>query len=152
MLHLSSCLTLANAPRKSFCRLSEDDQSLVLVRLGQLACARDQRPNISKSSKHNDKILSMQCPLCRYPDCLSDQASSNRAGGSVDLLPTLGNLLKLHEIQKNRRLGTMAMLCLKNLLSHTREDKSLDVVNSVYGQWCLRALQNPARDMRIAAG
>ena len=120
--------------------------------LGRLACARDEPLFINPMETVDRYFLTKQCSICERPETLGDRKPTSRESDGIDLLLVLKSLFDVPQTHKKRRLGVVALLTLKQLLSHTREDQSLDLMTSAYGQWCLRALRNPAREMRIAAG
>lgn len=137
----------------AFALLSEDDQCSVLSVMGQMACAGDKNQSMGMSfSKDGIKESFEQCLICEHPELVFGGTVLSEPKDRIELLQPFGSLLEMPQTQRMRRVGTVAMLALKGLLSHTREARSLDVKNSVYGQWCLRGLHNPSRDIRVAAG
>lgn len=142
----------ADTLRDVYSRLPEDDQCQVLYILGQVACACDQEESGNKNS-HDYEIntSSKQCSICNQSEISWDPKTVMDAANKLDLLPVLESLLRMPQTQ-SKRLGAVAMLSLRRLLLHTRDTQSLKLMSSAYGQWCLRGLQNPSRDVRIAAG
>ena len=137
--------------REPFSRLSESDQCSVLLVIGRIACTHDERLINTMGIVEKHELLE-QCLICERPESPNNRKPTSGENDDVDLLPVLKSLLDVPQMHKKRRLGVIAMLTLKRLLSHTRDEKSLSLMTSTYGQWCLQSLQNPARDLRIAAG
>lgn len=143
------------SPSESYLLLSESAQCSVFQAIGQLACISEASATIkltgvaevSESSKSNAR-----CSIC---DGWRASAALNTISKCVvadQLLSIYNSLLQLQQMQKRKRPTVLAVIALKRVLTHTTDSKCLDLTNSIHGQWCLKALQNPARDIRIAAG
>ena len=142
----------AHKSRSCYARLTEAEQCLAFSFVGRLACpmAMMSIGNPPDGDGHNKPIEG--CLLCddhRAPRPKTLRCEGRRVDESFLLFESL---LKVSQVHKSKRPSIAAMAALRHLVSHSEDDKSLDLTESAYGQWCLRALQNPARDMRIAAG
>ena len=64
---------------------------------------------------------------------------------------TLIALLRVSQAQKSRKAKVGAMIAIKRVSAHTINQSTICNSASTLGQWCLKALQSSARQLRIAA-
>lgn len=139
----------------SFPQLSESAQCSVFLTIGQLACISEANATDKSTGVAEGPESSRSNARCSICDGWSASAARNTISECVvatQLLSIYNSLLQLPQMQKRKRLTVLAIVALKRLLTHTKDSKCLDLTNSLHGQWCMKALQNPARDIRIAAG
>lgn len=140
---------------ESYPQLSESAQCSVFLTVSQLACTSEatvtdklgEVAEIPASSRGNAR-----CSICDGWRATASQSTITECVVAAQLLLIYESLLQLPQMQKRKRPTVLAMIALKRLLTHTKDSKCLDLTNSIHGQWCIKALQNPARDIRIAAG
>ena len=137
---------------ESYPQLSDTDQCLVFLRIGQLACSRGEIANDELVEKADSFVRSVGCPSCDEGQANSARDLSSDSILQSQLMSLFECLLQLPQLHRRKRSSVMAMTALKRLLMHNSALKSQDLTGSICGQWCIRALQNPVRDIRIAAG
>ncbi len=140
---------------ESYPQLSESAQCSVFLTIGRLACiseanATDKLTGLGEESESSRS--NVRCSICDGWRASAALNTTSECVVAAQLLSIYNSLLQLPQMQKRKRPTVLAMIALKRLLTHTKDPKSLDLTNSIHGQWCMKALQNPARDIRIAAG
>ena len=98
------------------------------------------------------RIPAGQCSICDSVKSIEPKSGAKRDVDCDDLLLVIKSLLDLHQMQKQVLPRVVMMRNLRRLLSHTNNASHLDLKNSTFGQWCLRALHSSLRDLRVAAG
>ena len=137
--------------RNSYPKLSENNQCLFYDIVGRLACTYAQA--LSPPSPDTEgQLSSTQCSSCDAQSRVTVARPVWEDANSEALLSIMAELLQLLQIQKRRRTRVAAMLALKRILSHCGNVTHLDLETSGFGQWCLQALRNSMRDLRVAAG
>jgi len=140
---------------ESYPQLSESAQCSVFLTVGQLACTSEATANDKLgevAEKPESSRRNARCSICDGRRASAAQITVSECVVATQLLLMYESLLQLPQMQKRKRPTVLAMIALKRLLTHTKDSKCLDLTNSIHGQWCIKALQNPARDIRIAAG
>ena len=138
-----------NNPRNRFSTINERDQCCVIELLGYVCCAADNTLVIPNDKEESS--AGAQCSYCQGipnscdPPLCIDPAAKRKA------LDTFNSLIQFPDFVSSRKPRISAMVALRRLAKHCRDDAFLDVEASIAAQWCLKSLQSSVREIRIAS-
>lgn len=141
--------SFAKIPRNRFPDLDERDQCRVAELLGYLCCAADNTLTIPNTKRNGS--VGASCSYCQGVSGSRDAPICLDAAVKKQALILFDCLIQLPSFVSSRRPRIVAMVALRNLARHCREDGFLDVEASAAAQWCLKSLQSSVRELRIAS-
>ena len=138
-----------NIPRNRFSSLSERDQCGVIDLLGYVCCAADNTLVIPHGKEESP--AGAQCSYCQGIPSSCDPPLCIDPTAKRKALDSFNNLIQLTNFVSSRKPRISAMVALRRLAKHCRDDAFLDVEASIAAQWCLKSLQSSVRELRIAS-
>lgn len=139
-----------------FEQMVDDQRCDMLFELQTIACAAcntlqdwDESTNIEKNAI---------CTVCDQSNISSDRLQRSffnegtHARYFQELLSLIKKLVKLPILAGSIRPRILITSLIRRLCNHTSDPDTLDLFQSVLGQWCLRSLTSSLRELRIAAG
>ena len=142
-------MLVANTLRNQFSNLNEREQCRVVELLGYVCCAADSTLTVP-SAKGNGSI-GVSCSYCQDISSSRDAPLCLDPAAKKQALASFNYLIQLPNFVSSRGPRIAAMVALRNLAKHCRDDEFLDVEASAAAQWCLKSLQSSVRELRIAS-
>ena len=141
---LTSREDTADIQSSLYLQLPEDEQSLLFLLLGRLACT-------AMSGWDQDLSTMPNCPDCNDSNAQQKHSKVPDAPDITIVSDTLVDLIKLLRSSKSRKPRVAAMQALPRVLRHTADKEYLDLSSSYLGQHCLASLRSSLRELRIGA-
>lgn len=145
------CYSLRNVndcKRQSFPGLPEQEKCEVLNALGSAACAM-----AGNSLSRPVGVISKNIPLCQACDSEDFKDGSVPQWRCSDFDELWGILAYvLSKLTRAPGLRITAIIALRRALVHAPNSSQMQLVSSIFGEFCLHSLRSSIRELRIITG
>lgn len=141
--------------RQYFASSSDQSKSQWLYHFMRLPCAAVGTLRARTSS--SGELLSMSCSWCDSTELRSGTNvhlwdSHDQLTWRNEVLNILRYIIEIPEFQGSKAPKVWAAAAIRSLHSHLNDSEALDLRDNVLGEWCMKSLRSPQRELRIAAG
>ncbi|KAK8195018.1 uncharacterized protein BKA78DRAFT_366770 [Phyllosticta capitalensis] len=146
---------LREAVKQYFASSSDQSKSQWLYHFMRLPCAAVGTLRARTSS--SGELLSMSCSWCDSTELRSGtnvhlRDSHDQLTWRNEVLNILRYIIEIPEFQGSKAPKVWAAAAIRSLHSHLNDSEALDLRDNVLGEWCMKSLRSPQRELRIAAG